>query len=449
MHHDSWEWADVSADGANYTMIEERFAASWRQIGASLGCKSSMVAFEPINEPPGSTEAHAAEINKLNVIFLDSINAAGGWNSKRVVTLVGMAEDSTYTSEYFQVPTNYSNPIAIQHHVYSPYDFIFSAWGKTIWGSDADKQAIDDQIGSISRNFTGIPIVIGEYSASPTNTEPAARWKYHDFVIRTAAKYNQSVFLWDNGIDYLDRAEHAWRDPTVMEVIMEASAGVNNSLPDSTEDASAASQWTSAYVFHQVGDAVTDQSLPFLTNGNTLISVSANGTNLTSGTDYSTTATTTGANVTFSSAMLSEWFTTNGTTGSKVNLTLHFSAGADIIVNAVQWDVPTLTTTSSAAADAGSSDLSIPISWNGVNQPAAVRAIRSDNVILVDDWTQYLGPLQQGRMTYSSNFNWAGNSLILTAATVADVVAAGVDTTFSIETFPRVPGNYVNYTLTV
>jgi endoglucanase len=105
------------------------------------------------------------------------------------------------TSQYFKVPTNYTNPIALQHHVYSPYDFVFSAWGKTIWGSDTDKQAIDDQIGWITRNFSGVPVVIGEYSASPTNCEAAARWKYHQFIWQTAAKYNQSVFLWDNGLD--------------------------------------------------------------------------------------------------------------------------------------------------------------------------------------------------------------------------------------------------------
>src|SRR5262249_35219539 len=130
MHHDSWMWADVSAANANISMIEERFAASWAQIGQKLACKSNMVAFEPINEPPGTTQLHGDELNRLNIMFLDAINKAGGWNSKRVVTLVGLGEDSIKTSQWFKMPTNFTNPMAIQFHYYSPYDFIFSAWGK-------------------------------------------------------------------------------------------------------------------------------------------------------------------------------------------------------------------------------------------------------------------------------------------------------------------------------
>ena len=59
VHHDSWTWADVSASGANLTMIEEKFYRLWYQIGTKLACKGSQVAFEPINEPPVSTSFKA------------------------------------------------------------------------------------------------------------------------------------------------------------------------------------------------------------------------------------------------------------------------------------------------------------------------------------------------------------------------------------------------------
>lgn len=88
----------------------------------------------------GTTAEHGAEINKLNGIFLEAISDAGGFNPKRVVTLVGVGEDSIKTSQWFKLPDfKFTNPYAIQFHYYSPYDFTFSAWGKTIWGSDADK----------------------------------------------------------------------------------------------------------------------------------------------------------------------------------------------------------------------------------------------------------------------------------------------------------------------
>lgn len=225
---------------------------------------------------------------------------------------------------------------------------------------------------------------------------------------------------------------------------MEASVENSNSLPDSTEDASANSQFTSAFIFHRVGTPVEDQSLPWLFNGNTLTSVSDGETALTEGTDYSTTDSA----ITFTASALSQWVSETSSPGSKANLTLTFTSGAEIMVNVVQYASPTLSSSSSTATNANS-DLAIPISWNGVNQPATIRAVRSDNVILVDDWTQYLGPLQRGRLTYSSNYNWDHDHVILTSATLQAVLDAGVATTFTIETYPRVPGNWVNYTLNV
>jgi endoglucanase len=101
-------------------MIEEKFYRLWYQVGTKLACKSSLVAFEPINEPPCNTATDAAEINKLNKIFLQAINDAGGFNPQRVVTLVGGGEDSVKTSQWFVAPTGFSNPYAIQFHYYSP-----------------------------------------------------------------------------------------------------------------------------------------------------------------------------------------------------------------------------------------------------------------------------------------------------------------------------------------
>lgn len=123
-HHDSWIWVDVSASDANYTMIEEKFYRLWHQVGTKLACKSSLVAFEPINKLPGTTAAHAAELNKLNNLFLKAINDAGGFNSQRVVTFVGLYEDSVKTSMWFTPPNSaFTNPWAIQYHYYSPGKF--------------------------------------------------------------------------------------------------------------------------------------------------------------------------------------------------------------------------------------------------------------------------------------------------------------------------------------
>ncbi|KAF1966946.1 endoglucanase B [Bimuria novae-zelandiae CBS 107.79] len=447
VHHDSWVWADVTASGANLTAIEERFYRLWYQIGTKLACKGSQVAFEPINEPRGTTAEHGAELNKLNTIFLQAISDAGGFNAKRVVTLVGAGEDSIKTSQWFKRPdAKFTNPYAIQYHYYSPYDFIFSAWGKTVWGSDADKAALDADFAAIRNNFTDIPLIIGEYDASPVATETAARWRYFDFLIRTAAKYNTATVLWDNGADHLNRATHQWRDQTALDILTNAAAKKTNSLPDSTTDGSATTQLSSAYVYHKAGDAVADAAVPYLFNGNTLSSIknSKTGAALAKGTDYSTSA----SGITITSAFLKTVLTSATATGSIANLTLTFSSGALTTLNILQYATPVLGSTT-AKLPAASADLPIPVTWKGQNRPATVRALKSDGGILIDDWTTYLGPLQAGRLTYGGNWDWDANNVILKAAVLDAVRSAGKDTTFTIEFYPRVPGNAVNFTLTV
>lgn len=122
VHHDSWTWADLTQSSTNVTLVEERLGKLWKQIGTKLACKSEMVAFETINEIPGTTAEHGAVINRLNDIFLQAINEAGGHNPKRVVTLVGAGEDGYKTIQWFKKPdeSKYKNPWGIQYHYYSP-----------------------------------------------------------------------------------------------------------------------------------------------------------------------------------------------------------------------------------------------------------------------------------------------------------------------------------------
>ncbi|KAL4951282.1 glycoside hydrolase superfamily [Aspergillus filifer] len=449
VHHDSWEWADVTVAGANLTLIEKKFYRLWYQIGTALGCKSSRVAFESINEPPANTAEDGAEINKLNGIFLQAIADAGGFNSDRVVNLVGGGQDSIKTSQWFEVPQGITNPWAIQFHYYSPYDFIFSAWGKTIWGSDADKDTLTTDFELIRNNFTDIPLILGEYDASPTNTEPAARWKYFDHLQKVASQFNIATVIWDNGADHLDRTNGQWRDPTSLGIVVGTTEGTANSLPDSTEDASATEQWSSAYIFHKAGNEATEQTLPYLFNGNTLTSITdLAGTVLASGSDYSVS----GESVIFSESYLSSKYTASTAPGAIDTLTLVFSGGASSpTIDIVVWDIPVLSSTSASASAVSGADLSIPITWAGIEKPAAVKALTASGVYLFDDWTQWLGPLQQARATYSNHWNWDANNVIITSAAIDAVVAAGESSVFTFEFYPRISGteNAVEFTLTV
>ncbi|CAG9953568.1 unnamed protein product [Clonostachys rosea f. rosea IK726] len=441
VHHDSWEWADVSKSGADITAIQAKLRALWTQIGTKLACKPSTVAFESINEPPAATAEDGAQVNELNRVFLEAIAETGDWNTQRVVTLAGGNNDATKTSQWFKPPAEVKNPWALQIHYYSPYDFAFSAWGKTIWGSDADKATMDGELGLVSGNFSGVPIYVGEFDATPRSTESAARWKWYDHFVSAATKIGATVAVWDNGLDHLNRETGEFRDPTVVSIINSSTAGVSNSLADSTVDGSATEQSTSAFLFHRVGEAVSDQELPFIFNGNTLVAITAaDGKELTAS-DYTAGS----SSITFKSSIISSYIDASSAAGVKETFTLHFSAGASSVVTLVQWDVPVLGSTSSKAV--AGSDLSIPVEWKGLERLATVKMVADDGTYLVDDWTQYLGPLQQARGTWEGQWSFEGGNAIIKSAAIDLVISLAKPVTFTFEFYPRVEGNVAEYVL--
>lgn len=288
--------------------------------------------------------------------------------------------------------------------------------GKTIWGSDSTKDTLTTEFELIRNNFTDVPLILGEYDASVTNTEPAARWKYFDHLQKVAAQFDIATVLWDNGEDQLDRTTGEWRDPTTLDLVIGTTAETTNSLPDSTEDAAASEQSSSAYIFHRAGTQVTNQALPYIFNGNSLESITdAAGTVLESGSDYSVS----GDNIVFSASYLGTKYTASTAPGIIDTLTLEFDGGvASPRIEIVQWDTPVLASKSASASAVAGSDHSIPITWKGLSKPATVKALTNSGVYLFDDWTQYLGPLEQARAVSSRNSFSACTSGGLTCALI-------------------------------
>jgi endoglucanase len=255
-------------------------------------------------------------------------------------------------------------------------------------------------------NFTDIPIIVGEFGLEIHATEPAARWKWFDHVVRTGHKYNFAMMLWDASIHFVVNSTDPWQDPTALDILLNAAGdGPPNQLPDSTEDPNAVDQWSSAFMFHRVGKPVTDISLPFLWAPaeepqilESIVSTTAEGSTTlwhTPNLDKE------GNNMTFRTGYLDTIFMANGTPGVKAELLWHFSGGADLVTQAVQWDTPQpvgyATDFTVTPANVGS-DLYVPIEYKGLAKLAAVKAVIYNSTYLFDPWTQWLGPLQQARL---------------------------------------------------
>ncbi|KAH7361744.1 endoglucanase B [Plectosphaerella cucumerina] len=435
VHHDSWEWADVTVPGADIDEIQERFRAIWTQIADKLKCKSSRLSFESINEAPANNAAQGQLVNEFNEIFLDAVVKSGGHNPDRVLHFVSGHMDPIKTSQWFEPPANVENPWLLHFHYYSPYDFVFGAWGKTVWGTAEELAAVSNDLGVVRGNFTDVPLVLGEYDVSVTHTEPAARWAWFDHVARVATDLDTTLMVWDNGLDHLDRNAGTWRDPVSLAIVDAVIRGERNSLPGRTVDPSATSQFSSAFIWNKVGQSARNYELPWSFNGNTLTGVKTHtGASLTAGTDY----TTSGTAITFTQSFLSQFVGPTVSTGSKANLTLTFSAGAFSNVEIIQWNTPEFLAEPDAVPG---QDLSIPIKYNGWKMVAAVKAVSKTGTYLFDDWTMWLGDLQKGRATFNNHWFFDGEQVVIRASAIEAVLNLNEPVDFTFEFYPRAAGN--------
>jgi len=151
---------------------------------------------------------------------------------------------------------------------------------------------------------------MSEFAAPVPITETAARWKWFDYISRTAAQYNTSVMLWDASGSFAVNSAQPYGDLSTIAVLTNAAAGFTNVLADSIVDSAATTQWTSAYLFHKQGSSIADTDLPFIWNGATLESIDGTvGNELYKNIDYAVS----GSNLTFKARYISKLFPSSST----------------------------------------------------------------------------------------------------------------------------------------
>ncbi|KDQ14644.1 glycoside hydrolase family 5 protein [Botryobasidium botryosum FD-172 SS1] len=422
VHHDSWNWADLSNNPADLNAKKTKFEKTWVQLAGLLKSKSEKLVFESLNEPVGSTLADAAQYNDLNARFINVLINSGGNNAQRIISLPGLGDNSVYLTDWFKYPGNWqADKWGVQFHYYSPWDFGAGWWGRTFWGSAEDKAAVTSDFAQVKGNFS-VPVLVGEYGTSLVGrvVEKAAGWAWYDHVVRTGIKNGFALQFWDNG-EYFNRATHQWTDVTTKNIIVAASAGQSNTIPENGYGT----------IWIKSGATLAAQALPLQYNGNTLKGVYSGTTALKSGTDYTVTTNPTGISLT--TTYLKTIVGKN--LGALGTLTIKSSSGADLEIDIRQYSVPTID--KKAYTVTAASDLSIPVKFNGAKL-ATVKAIKADGTILKDDWTQWLGPLQAGRVNWSDDFDFSGDNLVAKASLLNAIKSSGSQpVTLTWEFWPR------------
>ena len=225
MHHE--EWLNIRTLDTDYEQVGVQLAAMWAQIAETFAEYDQHLIFEAMNEPRmvgtavewNGNKAGYVAVNYLNQVFVDTIRAnPKGNNGERCLMIPGYAASSSYgPMAAITLPTvngETAENLIISVHCYSPYDFCLSD-KMTVF--DANNKNHTNSIDSVFNNAyklfveKGIPVVIGETSATNTggNTAERAEWAY--YMGSKAAAYGIPIIVWDNGNNQTSGGEcHAW-----------------------------------------------------------------------------------------------------------------------------------------------------------------------------------------------------------------------------------------------
>ena len=221
-HWDGGWWGMFGSESAETRQLAmDAYIGMWTQIAVRFADYSDYVIFESANEELGtrldensvycndsvttymSHDEYYALANQINQTFVDTIRMTGGNNEQRFLLIAGFNTNIDQTcDERWQMPTDTAeDKLLLSVHYYDPWSYAGAATaaGATAWGTKADFEYMDQQLGKLTK-FTqqGYGVVIGEYAALPGNDGLKANTlAYHKHFLDLCDYYDLTSTLWD------------------------------------------------------------------------------------------------------------------------------------------------------------------------------------------------------------------------------------------------------------
>lgn len=212
-HHEPDSWLKPQSESMDG--VEPQFTALWQQISKQFADYGDHLVFEGINEArikgsptewTGGTKDERECVNKLNKIFVDTVRAAGGNNSERLL-LVSTYAHAVTDNAFDGFISDYDQYTGVSVHAYTPYSFTYHSGEsyETFKLDGHEKSSIDSMFKIIDNNLIskGIPVMITEYGAVRKllgdytyNTNEVIAW-LNDYL-GTAKEYGIPCVWWDN-----------------------------------------------------------------------------------------------------------------------------------------------------------------------------------------------------------------------------------------------------------
>lgn len=270
LHHDSSWLYDLPK---NRDLLLDRFIKIWEQVADNFKDYPDDLIFEAINEPRFSddwgeeTLEFFELVDLLNDSAYDVIRSSGGKNDERLIvfeTLVAGVSPQKITRLRESILAKNDPHMIGSVHYYGHYPF-----GVNI-GYPRFDQAVLDDIDRVMKVLDeglsqhGIPVVIGEYGLlgfdiDIQSVNHGEILKFFDALSSSANQYGFNLIWWDNG-QHLNRHTLEWRNPEIVEAIMQGLVGRS-------------SQTESESYYLSQADLDQDLEIELILNGNQLESV--------------------------------------------------------------------------------------------------------------------------------------------------------------------------------
>lgn len=218
-HEQPMFYAGVSEDEMEgvYKAVEQ----VWQEIATYFKAYDEHLIFEGFNEVDNLerswnfSEVAAAQMNRMNQIFVDTVRGTGGNNVTRLLCVPTLLDglDSDFL-EAFEMPRDcVADRIFIQVHTYSK---LFSQ----------SIEPLFERLEEFSEKMDA-PVVIGEWGTTASYPIPEFRTVHASNFIARAAEHGVKCIVWDNGSDYgiINRKELYNSDKEMMQAVMAGAAG--------------------------------------------------------------------------------------------------------------------------------------------------------------------------------------------------------------------------------
>ena len=194
----------------------EKLKAFWSQISRRYANLYRNIVYEILNEPGGNMDRE-----QWNALALEVLKIIRHVDADRVVIVAALNSDDPQSMRTIDLPDHDRN-IILTVHYYKPFDFTHQGapWAElktsrhVPWGSQSDRDAVQNDFAAIHRWARGRPVYLGEFGVYE-NAGIDSRATYLSFVARSAELEGWAWACWqfDHDFAVFDGQKDRWVAP--------------------------------------------------------------------------------------------------------------------------------------------------------------------------------------------------------------------------------------------